>query len=253
MSTEAIDYSAVLADLESRRAALDAAITHLRMFLAGQGGNVSGGGTQASGGVPIPTGEVPAGAFLGKSIPDAVKLYLQIMKRKATTREIAEALRRGGMESTSANFQGIVHAVINRYWKSGGDIIKLDKSTWGLAAWYPAGVRATAQEKHPGGKKRGRPKSKVSRAPKQPEAPATGPSKPGLEQRIETLLVSDKGKSFTLAEIAAALGIKTHGLALALGRMEKKDKATKTTAGGYRAFGGGTQKPPLATTGRGEG
>jgi hypothetical protein len=112
------------------------------------------------------TGEVPAGAFLAKSIPDAAVLYLQIMKRKATTKEVAEALKRGGMESTSSKFQNIVHAVLNRYWKSGGDIVKLDKSTWGLAAWYPSGVRATIQDKRSSGKKRG-PKGRAAKAPKQ--------------------------------------------------------------------------------------
>jgi hypothetical protein len=66
-------------------------------------------------------------------------------------------------------------------------------------------------------------------------------------------LLSDQGKAFTLAEIAAALAIKTHGLALALGRMAKKNKAVKTDKGGYQAFSGGTQKTPLAASGRGEG
>lgn len=40
MSTENIDYSAVLADLEAKRAALDAAISTLRVVLSGQGGDI---------------------------------------------------------------------------------------------------------------------------------------------------------------------------------------------------------------------
>jgi hypothetical protein len=237
MSTESIDYSAVLADLEAKRAALDAMILNLRLFLAGQTGASqlsSGSGVAANS-----TGEVPAGAFLGKSIPDAVKLYLQIMKRKATTREIAEALRRGGMESTSNNFNGIVHAVINRYWKGGGDIIKLDKSTWGLAAWYPSGVRATVPEKRPTGKKRG-PKAKATKRAKEPAEP-----KRGLEQQIEAMLLSDRSKVFSVLQIAQTLGVKTHGLPLTLGRMVKKNKAERT-GDGYRAFSSGKSQGSTA-------
>jgi hypothetical protein len=183
-------------------------------------------------------GEIPEGAFLAKSIPEAAKLYLQIVKKKSTTRDIAEALRRGGMESTSTNFQGIVHAVINRYWKAGGDIVKLDKSTWGLAAWYPTGVRATAPERRPTGKKRGRPKGKTAKTPKEPlePRPQAEPSKPGLEQQIEALFLADRPKTFTIDGIAGALGIKAKGLPLTLGRMVKKGKAQKTE-GGYSAVG----------------
>ena len=100
MGMEQLDYSVVLADMEAKRAALDAAIASIKMYLVGQPGSTS----SASSSTSIPTGEIPAGAFLGKSIPDAATLYLKIMKRKATTREIADGLKRGGMESTSANF-----------------------------------------------------------------------------------------------------------------------------------------------------
>jgi hypothetical protein len=238
MGTESIDYLAVLADMEAKRAALDSAITHLRLFLAGQAGGVplpAGGGTTS-----MPTGEIPAGAFLGKSIPDAAKLYLQIMKRKASTREIADGLRKGGMESTSSNFYGIVHAILDRSRKAGGEIVKLDKATWGLAEWYPAGVRTTAtSQKRPTGKKRGRPKGKAVRTVQTPTEPQSnaGSPKPGLEQRIGVLLLADKAKTFTIAEIAAALGVKSQGLALALGRMAKKNMAIKTD-GGYRFSAG---------------
>jgi hypothetical protein len=102
MSAEKIDYAHVLADMEARRTALDAAIASMRAFLSGQLGDAAMATSTTSPSVPG-NGEVPAGAFLGKSIPEAAKLYLQIVKRKATSRDIAEALRRGGMESTSGN------------------------------------------------------------------------------------------------------------------------------------------------------
>jgi len=229
MSTENIDYNAVVADLEAKRSALDATISHLRLFLAGQGLGAPVPSSELGGGPS--NGEVPAGAFLSKSIPDAARLYLQIVKRKSSTRDIADALRKGGMESTSDNFPGIVHAVINRYWKAGGDIIKLDKSTWGLAAWYPSGVRAIAQEKRTV-KKRGRGKAK-SKHPKEPKPPSD-PPKLGLEKQIETILIGQKNTAFSPRAIADQLGIKLAPVALTLGRMVTKGKAEKAL-NGYRA------------------
>src|ERR1700679_3542787 len=71
-----IDYSAVLADMEAKRTALDAAIASMRKFLNGQAGG-SSTGESVPGSASFPSGEIPTGAFLGKSIPEAATLYLQ--------------------------------------------------------------------------------------------------------------------------------------------------------------------------------
>jgi hypothetical protein len=249
MGSEQLDYAMVLADMEAKRAALDAAIANLRIFLSGAGAGLASS-VPASSGAPIPNGEIPAGVFLGKSIPEAASLYLQIMKRKATSREIADALKKGGMESTSSNFQGIVHAVLDRYRKAGGEIVKLDRSTWGLASWYPSGVRATVQEKRPIGRKR--PKAKAAKkvpgvrglksstaSPKSfPEPFPSESLKPtGLDDQIEQLLLSDKAKIFSSQEIIAKLQTNSGKVNFALGRLEHKKKAERAP-GGYRAFSG---------------
>jgi hypothetical protein len=211
MSAEKIDYAHVLADMEARRTALDAAIASMRAFLSGQLGDAAMVGPSAS---SVPTnGEVPAGAFLGKSIPDAAKLFLQIVKRKATSRDIAEALRRGGMESTSNNFQGIVHAVLDRARKSGGDLVKLDRSHWGLADWYPAGVRAVAlQEKTPRRKKPGRSKGRKKANEK------TSSGAPGIQSEIERI-IDNTAQSLSSFDVAKMLNarVQTVGLTLRFG------------------------------------
>src|SRR5579864_1861905 len=107
---ETIDYAAFLADLEAKKASLEQAIIAVRsaiaMGAAGQPGDVSGISSTSSPSVSsLHNGEVPAGAFLGKSIPDAAKLYLEIVKKKQTSKEIADGLKRGGIESASKNFQ----------------------------------------------------------------------------------------------------------------------------------------------------
>jgi hypothetical protein len=233
MSTEKLDYSLVLADLEAKRSALDAAILNLRLFLAGQYGD---SGFSAAPATTGSAGEVPAGAFLGKSIPEAAKLYLQIVKRKATTREITEALREGGMESTSDNFQGIVHAVINRYRKAGGDIVKLERSTWGLAEWYPAGVRATAQEKRP--KKKARRKTKAASGPKpvaKVEVKATPANKVGSEALIQSAFDSNPDTEYSSSELASGLGIHVGAVNLVCAKLAHRGKLEKTSTGKYRA------------------
>jgi hypothetical protein len=80
MDPEKLDYWKVLADMETRRTALDAAMVNLRVFLNGQ----SNDGTPVPVVIPAlsPNGDIPAGSFLGKSIPEAAKLCLQIMNGK---------------------------------------------------------------------------------------------------------------------------------------------------------------------------
>ena len=95
-------------------AAVDAKITALQMLRASYIGAVSIGAFGAGldmagfgsspGGLTGPTGssgqavELPRGALLGKSIPAAIKLYLSAVKQKQTIREIATALKDGGVE-----------------------------------------------------------------------------------------------------------------------------------------------------------
>ena len=111
-----LDYGKFLADLEARRSALDQAIACLRAVMAA---GTTEGMSSVNSAVTlvnpvIHNGDVPSGAFLGKSIPEAAKLYLSIVRAKQTTREIAEAMRKGGMETTSSNFENIVAAGILR-------------------------------------------------------------------------------------------------------------------------------------------
>src|SRR5580698_4809299 len=58
--------------------------------------------------------DLPDGAFFGKSIPACVKLYMSAAKKKKTIKEIAAALREGGVESTSDNFESVVTGALNR-------------------------------------------------------------------------------------------------------------------------------------------
>jgi hypothetical protein len=99
----------VLARMMAKVAAWQAAVDSYRAAMAlEQGdGESSIGNNRAT---PI---ELPVNAFRGVSITDAVKLYLQSVRRKQSVQEIAEGLKAGGIESTAKDFgpslRGILH------------------------------------------------------------------------------------------------------------------------------------------------
>jgi hypothetical protein len=132
-----VDYGPVIADLEAKRDRLNATIAMLREQ-AGMGPSPEGGG----GGSPTPTkeSEIRGDAFFGMKVPEAAKAYLAIVKKPKSTNEIAEALERGGLVHSSANFFNTVYTALDRDDSKGGEIIKVNK-LWGLAKWYPGRAR----------------------------------------------------------------------------------------------------------------
>src|SRR3970040_1639645 len=89
-----IDYEAVLADLESRRADLDAAIAGIRRILGQpEQSDISTKATNESA-KPV---ELEIDAFIGMSVSDAAKKFLRMMGRRPQgTQTICDALVRGG-------------------------------------------------------------------------------------------------------------------------------------------------------------
>ncbi len=258
MTGEQVDYAAILNDMETKKAALEAAIASLRAALSlgalGQGGELAplANGTGTTFFTPGPMGgDLPAGFSLGKSIPEAARLYLSIVKQKQTSAEIAEALKKGGMESTSKNFQQIVHSVLDRARKAhNAEIIKLGRSHWGLAAWYPAGLRAGSAAPAKKGKKKSKKAAGVSASSAAPKATAAAPppsvattttpkpvpAKP--EEQVLRLLTLDPKVEFTAKQIAEEIGIKVQTACLILGKLGSRSKVVKTDAGKYHAVAG---------------
>jgi hypothetical protein len=251
MTPEKIDYIAILNDMKAKRAALDASIVALEAALAsgtlGQAveGVSSGIGTMGLGSPGTPM-DLPSGAFNGKTLPEGIKLYLSAARQRKSTRDITNGIREGGMVSTSQNFESVVQATLQKL-KSQGHVLKFADG-WGLSEWYPAGFRSAgknpkAAKSAKAGNKKGRPTVKPLKRTKEPKAtkvsaqpkPSAGDDGAGVEHRIEKLLLSDKAKTFTIAEISSTIGIGAKGTPLILGRLAKKNKAEKA-AGGYRAF-----------------
>jgi len=264
MSTETIDYAAVLADLEQKRALLDSTIASLRAVLAGVGltDTVPSSGSGGHAGPQFQSGEIPAGAFHGKSIPEAAKIYLEIVKKKQSTREIMEALLKGGMETTSDNFESTVAAGLNRAKKLSGEIAKVSGG-WGLASWYHPGVRAAANQPAKTTKKKPKSKAKAkanakAKPPSAPKAasqstPASETKAPTTEQAdpsgpqsiIEECMAAYCNQSISAKEIAEAYGIKIQTVGLILGKLVKAGKVEKHSDG-FRGIPSNVQQMPRA-------
>ena len=73
---------------------------------------------------------------LGLSIAEAAIKLLQIVKRRQTTREIAEQLEKANYHHTSKNFINTVNTALYRRTKDEGDVVKISRQ-WALAEWYP--------------------------------------------------------------------------------------------------------------------
>jgi hypothetical protein len=83
--------------------------------------------------------DLPNGVFLNKTMPAAIKLFLMATKRKQTPKDVAAALKDGGFESTSVNFEKIVTTTMHRM-KGEGELLQF-KDGWGLAELYPESLR----------------------------------------------------------------------------------------------------------------
>jgi hypothetical protein len=238
--------NAVVAYIEGRIAAWQAALNSVKSAMAGEAGGqglegmelTSGGGMQ-NGGLPI---DLPEGAFLGKSVPACIKLYLSASRKKKTVKEITTALQEGGVESTSGKFENIVTSSLNRL-KTAGEVLRF-KDGWGLPEWYPAHIRASA----PSGSakrtpKKGKRNARKNNAAKSP-AVVTGQSispKGKASDRIMELLRTKPEREYSSVEIAKHIGVGAPVAGMVLGQLRKSGKV-KMSAPGMYAIG----RPQLA-------
>jgi hypothetical protein len=149
---KSLDYSLVLADLESKLAEQEAKCAELRAAIAAVQrimgyADVPINAPIVAALVPVTpapaqatngqTDAIPEDAFFAMNMASAAVKYLRIVKKKKSTKEIALALERGGFAHESKNFYVTLWNVLNRESKNeGSEIIKV-KTFWALAEWYP--------------------------------------------------------------------------------------------------------------------
>ena len=224
-----------VAYVEGRIAAWQAVLSTLKSAMAGEAGGktidgidlASAGATQ-NGNVGLPI-DLPEGAFLGKSVPACVKLYLSAARKKKTVKEITVALREGGVESTSGKFENIVTSSLNRL-KIAGEVIRF-KDGWGLPEWYPAHIRASAPT---GSAKRARKKGKKSERKHSTKSSLVTSEQPvsvKATDRIVELLRAKPEREFSAVEIAQHLGVGVSVANMVLGQLRKASKVKMSAPG----------------------
>ena len=207
MATEKPAADGFLAVIEKKIAALQALADSYRAAVSigalGHLGEIDLSGTS---GVVAPKKEgpieLPQGALLGKSLPAAVRLWLESVRRKQTVREIANGLREGGVESTSTNFDNVVNGALHRL-KASGEVLRF-KDGWALAELYPA-FRASQPKDAPAPKKaKGEQPAKVQAVKPQPKA-ARAASETNKSDALLAVIPSDPNKAKTINELIAEL------------------------------------------------
>lgn len=190
-----VNYNAVLADLEKRKAQIESAIAAVKAILAAIGGGSLDG---ANGGVFSPE-NIPTGAFLRLSIADATKKYLDMVKTKQSVPQITQALERGGLPPAKTN---TVYAVLRRRENDIGDIFRLGDE-WALTEWYP---------NNPNIRKRGseKPKAKKSKAKKKPTSKKAAPIVKTVSSADLDAIEVVENPPFSKADIAEGI-IRTAG------------------------------------------
>jgi hypothetical protein len=131
MSEENKDaYDVVLADLLAQRERIDAAISAIQAARGGAGAAAA----QPSGGAN--SAKVEPDSFFGMTVLEAAKKFLGMTKRPQKANAIADALKQGGYHFATDNALPTVASVLNRDDAKGGEIVRVGKGLFALAAWY---------------------------------------------------------------------------------------------------------------------
>lgn len=116
-------YSAVIADLEQKRAEIDKLIESLKAF-------------RKASELPRPIATATVvGEFTGLSMADAGRKVLMRANRPMPTADILEALEAGGLESSSENKLNTLGSILNRRANDVGDIVRIGRGTWATREW----------------------------------------------------------------------------------------------------------------------
>lgn len=189
----------------------------------------SAAGRSDSFGVPM---DLPQGAFLGKSVPACIELYLSAVKKKKTNKEIVDALRAGGVESNS-KLENTVNGALFKL-KNDGVVLRFDDG-WGLSSWYPAHIRAVSPAISPKkAKKKGKKKESKNALPKPTvEAAVPVPPKRKAADVIMEVLRAKPDREYSLEEIAEKAGIGVKFARLTLGKLLKANRVRMSAPGMY--------------------
>ncbi|HEY9056539.1 MAG TPA: winged helix-turn-helix domain-containing protein [Aurantimonas sp.] len=140
MASAATDhYSAVIADLESKREEIDRLIKSLKAFAGSGSPEVSATPRVIPPSPPKPPvafdSGVDKGKFYGMSIADAAIAALRLSGYPMGNAEIVDALVGGGLQINSDQPLNVVGSILNRRLKENRDIARVGRGIWSLPEW----------------------------------------------------------------------------------------------------------------------
>lgn len=247
MAENIMDYQTMLADMEAKKAVLEQAITSLRAAIAagalGVSGDLPAGLNIIAPLMGAGSGDIPQGAFLGKSIPESITLYLAAVRKRCPTNEIVQGLKKGGIVSTSKTFDIVVGNTLRRL-KSDGKLLVFDDG-WGLPEWVHEGLRSRVEQKNKAqGKKRGPKNKKANKGvPEKQSAKESKATRP--KALMENYFSTHSGAEVSAKELASTLGLGTPTVILILSQMARKGWLEKAANGKFRRS---TKVTPISKT-----
>lgn len=199
-----------------------------------------------SGGSGRPT-DLPVGVFRDKGVKEAIVIFLQAARQKQTNKEITNGLKKGGIATTSENFESTVATALLRL-KNEGVVLRFADG-WDLASSYPDSLRNRLEKDTKPAKKRGKSKGAKVQKPKaearvaarkpaakpKPVAATASSATPGMEKRVTSYLQT-RGNEFTRAEeLATQLKVENvQVIRMALGKMAKQGVIERNAEGRVR-------------------
>jgi hypothetical protein len=139
MNAYNIDYKAVLADLEAKKAAIEASIAGIKMMMFGEVEGHAAGSSSVKGHSEARLG---SNTFSKMGAVEAAEHYLRLVGELKTTTEIVAALESGGIVHQSRDFRKTVLTILNNKAKDASSEITKVKDKWGLSSWGPGLKRA---------------------------------------------------------------------------------------------------------------
>jgi hypothetical protein len=148
---EGVNYEALLADLEAKKARIEALIAGIREFMGASPSSGLEAAPPVPNASPVVKQEKPSAAiatapdtFFRMTLPDAIKKYLNTVKRKQSVPQITVGLEAGGFPHRSRDFRGTVRTTLKR----GEPHIfqRFSRGEWGLTEWRSRTQRDEASE-----------------------------------------------------------------------------------------------------------
>jgi len=222
MGQEANHITSAIADLRAWRDQIDNAIQTLEHF------NAKGLALPSSGPPGVARshhGDIPGDAFFQMTVPDAAEKYLKLVKATKEIPEIAEALLKGGLKSSSKNFTDMTRTVMSRDER----FVKVPSGDWGLTEWYPAMRKEKKPKATTVTPKQASPSSETPI-----EAPL--PTTTGADAATKILIAMNGNllEEWTATKLAEETGLKIKTVQGTVFRLRHEGKITNRTGGkGY--------------------